>query len=327
MSDTASLSWASSAQRRRVVSAMRRTEGRLEQVAKAGPGDLGRLASSTLHAGGKRLRPLLVILSSRSQGPLPAGTVRAAAAVELLHMATLVHDDVLDDADLRRGRPTVVSEAGVGAATSVGNYLFAGAFAEVTATGSAEAVSRLSAVAAGLSEGERLQSLGAHRVDLGIDEYLTRCMLKTAGLFGAACALGAVVSHLAPTTVEALDGYGRSLGLAFQIFDDILDLTGEPAQTGKCIGADIRDGTLTLPLLLAIEERPSLAEALQLRHKARETVDRIVCEVRETNALERARQVALENITAARARLHAHCESVMADLLHQIAGQVVDRYS
>jgi len=319
--------WASPAQRRRYVAAARRVEHHLESIAGETPGTMGAAAAATLQAGGKRLRPLLVLLCCHAARRLPRHATRAAAAVELLHMATLVHDDVLDGAELRRGRPTVVSEWGPATATSVGNYLFAAAFAEVVAVGDPRAVARLSNVAAGLSEGELLQMNEAHRADLTPAAYLRRCRLKTGGLFGVSCALGALVSGLPEGSVTALDEYGCSLGLAFQIFDDILDLSGEPARTGKQPGTDVRDGTVTLPLIYAVEEHPDLTTRLRVREKDEKLVAEILRCVEQSAALARARTTALGFIAEARGYLDRCGGEVEVDLLRQIAGRVVDRYS
>jgi geranylgeranyl pyrophosphate synthase len=327
VSGAPAVSWTSAGQKRRVAGAMRRIESRLDEVAAAAPGRLGDSARSTLEAGGKRLRPLLVVLCSRRDRRLTVDVVRAAAAVELLHMATLVHDDVLDDAQLRRGRPTVVSEHGSAIATSVGNYLFAASFAEVVATGNARAVARLSDVAADLSRGELLQMNEAHRADISAAAYLRRSDLKTAGLFGASCALGAVLSGLPPRCIDTLDGFGRRLGLAFQIFDDILDFSGDAQSTGKLPGTDVRDGTVTLPLVYAVEERPELVPLLERRQKDDALVARILETVRAGSGLVRARQTALDFIAAAREELETCRDDVESGLLSQIAGQVVDRYS
>jgi len=321
------LDWTSPARKRRVTAAMHRVERRLEEVAGRVPGTLGEAARGTLRAGGKRLRPVLVILCGRRDGPPPAAAVNAAAAVELLHMATLVHDDVLDRAELRRGKPTVVSVWGPETATSVGNYLFAGAFEQIVRMGDRRAVTVLSAVAADLSRGELLQMRQAHRADVTAEEYMTRCDLKTSGLFGVACALGALAARLPSSTVEALDGFGRRLGLAFQIFDDILDFSGEERRTGKRPGTDIRDGTVTLPLIRALERLPDLRPLVQGPTDDEDAVARIVDGVRASGGLEAARETALGLIEDARARLAGCGEEVDVSLLSQIAGRVVDRYS
>ena len=321
-----SLPWSSPGQKRRILGGMRRVEARLGESASSYPGLLGACAASTLSAGGKRLRPLLVLLCARRHAVLGGAVVHAAASVELLHMATLVHDDVLDGAPLRRGRPTVFSEAGAAVATSVGNYLFAGAFSEIVATGDPRAVDRLSAVAAGLSEGELLQMNEAYAVTLTPEQYLRRCTLKTADLFAVSCGLGAQVTGLEETNVVVLEDFGRLLGLAFQIFDDILDFTGNEAHTGKRVGTDARDGTVTLPLVYALEARPDLGPLVALPKKDEAQVERVVAEVRACGALERCREAALAYITASRERLEACTGDIEKDLLRDVAGQVVDRY-
>jgi geranylgeranyl pyrophosphate synthase len=321
------LTWGSAGQKRRIVGGMRRVEARLGAIAGAFPGRLGASSSATLGAGGKRLRPLLVLLTARRGAPLTSHVVRAAAAVELLHMATLVHDDVLDGAALRRGRPTVVSEAGLLAATSVGNYLFAGAFAEIAATGDARSVDRLSAVAAGLSEGELLQMEEAYDVSIMPEQYLRRCTLKTADLFAVSCGLGARLSGFDEESAVELEEFGRLLGLAFQIFDDILDFSGDAVQTGKHVGTDVKDGTVTLPLVYALQSQPDLQRLVADRAKDGRGVAEVVAAVRAGGALERSREAALAFVAGALERLDACKGDVEKDLLREVAGRVVDRYS
>ena len=327
MSDARDLTWRSRAQQRRIAAGMRRVEAQLGGVARAFPGQLGVSSVSTLGAGGKRLRPLLALLCARRDGPLHTAVIHAAASVELLHMATLVHDDVIDGAVLRRGRPTVISESGAAVATSVGNYLFAGAFAEIVATGDPRAVARLSDVAAGLSEGEVHQMREAFDVHVSPESYLRRCTLKTADLFAVSCRLGAQVTEVEESSVVQLEDFGRLLGLAFQIFDDILDFTGDESRTGKKVGTDARDGTVTLPLVYALQASPELAPLVSLRDKSADQVAEVVAEVCFTGALVRARESALAYIAAARERLVACRADVEKDLLGELAGQVVDRYS
>jgi geranylgeranyl pyrophosphate synthase len=303
-------------------------EERLRVVARAYAGPLGEASGSTLAAGGKRVRPLLTLLSARRDAPLPEGAIRAAAAVELLHMATLVHDDVLDRADLRRGRPTVAHEFGVETAVSTGNFLLARAFAELAATGSATAVDVLSETAVGLSEGELMQRDEAYDVTLRQDAYRRRCERKTADLFAAACRLGALLSGLEEREQHALSEYGRLLGLAFQVFDDILDVSGDESHTGKRLGTDVRDGTVTLPLIFALEARPGLAPLLRDGGALDDVaVAGVIAEVRASGAIERAREVALGSIDEARRMLATCADDVERELLEEVARSVVDRFS
>ena len=327
MSGQAKLSWRSAAQKRRYSKGMDLVEARLAGVASRYPGALGDACRATLGAGGKRVRPLLALLSSRRGVPFAPGVLRAAAAVELLHMATLVHDDVLDHAELRRGRPTVMHEFGVELAVSAGNYLLASAFRELCETGDARAVDVLSATAVGLSDGEVLQRREAYDVALDAAAYERRCERKTADLFAAACRLGALLSGLDENAQDELAEYGRLLGLAFQVFDDILDVSGDEAQTGKRLGTDIRDGTVTLPVIYALEQRPELGPRLQRRPVDDESVNLILAEIVGTGAVDRARQTALGYILKSGDLLMALDADIDKELLVQVAVQVVDRYS
>ena len=185
-----------------------------------------------------------------------AGLLRAAVAVELIHSATLVHDDVLDGAHLRRGRPTVVAVAGRGMATATGDLLFSRAFSELAANGSPEQIRVLSSASSALAEGELMQRADAWNAATTRERYLARCDLKTARLFQAACELGALEGG---GPVELLGRFGRRIGLAFQLLDDVLDVSGPAARTGKHRGTDLLDGTVTLPLIVARERDPELA--------------------------------------------------------------------
>jgi len=321
------LTWRSAAQKRRYVDGLDAVEARLEAVARGFPGRLGESCRSTLVAGGKRLRPLLTLLCAQRDVAFPEDVLRAAAAVELVHMATLVHDDVLDHAALRRGRPTVVQAYGAATAVSTGDYLLAQAFVELAGTGSASAVDVLSVAALHLSEGELLQRAAAYKVTTSVAEYEQRCERKTADLFAAACTLGARLSGVGPETAAGLAVYGRLLGLAFQVFDDILDVSGEEDQTGKRLGTDVRDGTVTLPLIFALEARPRLAASLARPGLGEAEVAGVIAAVRKCGAVERARAVAVGYIEQARRALDQCDDGVDRDLLVELAGRVVDRYS
>jgi geranylgeranyl pyrophosphate synthase len=321
------LVWSSTAQKRRVARGLDLVEERLAAVASEYPGELGEACRTTLSAGGKRLRPLLTLLCARRGVAAGERVLRAAASVELLHMATLVHDDVLDRAELRRGRPTVAHQYGANTAVSVGNYLLARAFSEIVGAGSPEAVDLLSATAVGLSEGEVLQRAEARDVTVTVDSYVLRCERKTADLFAAACGLGALLSDAGEDATAAVGRFGRLIGLAFQVLDDILDCSGDQAATGKRPGTDVRDGTITLPLIYALEARPELAEILRRPVPTDADVDLILRAVADTGALQRARDDALRYIDDARAVLAACPDDVERGLLEQVAAQVVDRYS
>jgi geranylgeranyl pyrophosphate synthase len=322
-----SLTWRSAAQKRRLARGLELVEERLTTVASEYPGDLGDACRATLSAGGKRVRPLLTLLCARRGEAAGEPVLRAAAAVELLHMATLVHDDVLDRAELRRGRPTVAHQYGAATAVSTGNYLLARAFSELVGAGMPAAVDLLSATAVGLSEGEVLQRAEAYDVGIGVDAYVRRCERKTADLFSAACSLGALLSGAGDAAAGAVGEYGRLIGIAFQVFDDILDCSGDEASTGKRPGTDVRDGTVTLPLIYALEARPELARILGSPGAGDAEVAFVLGAVAQSGALERARRDALRYIGDARSVLDACPDTVERELLAQVAAQVVDRYS
>src|SRR3954463_8768082 len=215
---------------------MRDLEARLAEGATSHGSTLGEHAGATIAAGGKRLRPLLVFVAA---GPDPAGrdaALRAAVAGELVHSATLVHDDVLDAAELRRGRPTVVAAAGRAIATATGDLLFSRAFAELARNGIPHSVRILSDASSALADGELLQREDAWNVGVSRERYEQRCDLKTARLFQAACELGAL-EGTAP--VDVLGRFGRRIGLAFQMLDDVLDVSGPAERTGKHRGTDL----------------------------------------------------------------------------------------
>ena len=302
---------------------MDRVELRMSELATGHGPVLARHAGDTIAAGGKRLRPLLVCLAAGAPPPESDGLVRAAVAVELVHGATLVHDDVLDGSALRRGRPTVVATAGRAAATATGDLLFSRAFAELAGGGSPDAVQVLARASRELAMGELTQREDAYRLDVSVDRYLSRCRLKTAVLFRAACELGALEAGGEP---EAVGAFGERIGLAFQILDDVLDVSGPPERTGKPRGADLLDGTVTLPLILARSRDPSLA-ALDLR--AVQTADDAagVCDrIEATGVLGDARCQAQELVAEAKLGLPA-MPARQREALELAADVMVERYA
>ena len=243
-------------------------ESRLGELVEGYGEELASDARATLKAGGKRLRPMLVLLCA---GPdAGAAAMRGAAAIELVHMATLVHDDVLDQAPLRRGLPTVVATSGRERATAVGDLLLSRAFAELVEGGDAggrRQVELLAGASVGLALGELAQRRDAWDTATSAERYLERCRLKTARLFECACLIGRVSAGDDPAA-DALRTFGCEIGLAFQLLDDVLDVAGPAERTGKARGTDLLDGTVTLPLIIARERDPEL-EALDLREPRR----------------------------------------------------------
>jgi geranylgeranyl pyrophosphate synthase len=301
---------------------MDRLEERMAELAGAYGPQLGRLGGDTLAAGGKRLRPLLVFLAAGTPPPETEALLSAAVAVELVHSATLVHDDVLDGAALRRGRPTVVATAGRHLATATGDLLFSRAFAELAATGSEAMVRSLSRASSGLAAGELMQREDAYRA-VPEERYLERCRLKTAVLFRAACELGALEGG---GSVEAVGAFGEQIGIAFQLLDDVLDVSGPPERTGKSRGTDLLDGTVTLPLLIARERDPDLAALDPRTIDGPEAAERVCDRIAGTGALDAVRERALGLIATAKALLPGLPERQRI-ALELVAEGVVARYA
>ncbi|MEX2106969.1 MAG: polyprenyl synthetase family protein [Solirubrobacterales bacterium] len=291
-------------------------DGLREAIAEHGE-PLGGDAAATLAAGGKRLRPMLVLLCAGEKGS--DASARAATAIELVHMATLVHDDVIDEAPLRRGHPTVAATSGRDRAVATGDLLLSRAFALLSGASDTRSVQLLADAAVALARGELAQRQDAF--DLGISEerYLARCRLKTATLFECACLLGHDDEHLRR--------FGAEVGLAFQLLDDVLDVSGPPERTGKARGTDLLDGTVTLPLIEAAEVDPGI-RGVDLHGLDPASAQALCDRIAATGALEKVRSRALEMVTAGKRQLEgASFEPEQRQLLSLVADGVVQRYS
>jgi geranylgeranyl pyrophosphate synthase len=288
-----------------VAAYMAEVEAGLARAVAAKPGLAQEVAGEALAAGGKRLRPLLCFLTARGEPSVAAGV-----AVEMVHMATLVHDDLVDGARLRRGLPAAWSVYGADAAKAAGDYLYACAFAFLAETGDDRAVRTLAEAALCLARGEAMQKLQTHDPETSVEAYLERCSLKTGKLIEAACLLGSGGD-------ESLGRYGAALGLAFQIADDILDCAGQTQETGKIPGTDLREGTPTMPLLFAAHEDEVVRQAL-----AGGPLAGALLRVAATGALERSREAALDYAARARSFLGAHPHR---EELETLTYAVVDR--
>jgi geranylgeranyl pyrophosphate synthase len=306
-------------------------ETRLREATQGHGATLERDASATLLAGGKRLRPLLVLLCGGAAGG--DASVRAATAVELVHMATLVHDDVLDDAPLRRGRPTVAATSGRAQATATGDLLFSRAFAILAEAGDTAQVSLLSEASVALAQGELAQRHDEYDTSITAERYMQRCGLKTGRLFECACLMGwtaragaAAQSPNGSGGEGELRAFGSEIGLAFQLLDDVLDVSGPAERTGKARGTDLLDGTVTLPLIVAMQRDPVLAE-VELRGLDEAEAERICDRIAATGALEEVRSRALEMVAAAKQELSAAAfDAEQRSLLEMVADGIVDRY-
>jgi heptaprenyl diphosphate synthase len=235
-----------------------------------------------IKAGGKRVRPALVMLTSRAGKSGSRSTDLAAAAVELVHLATLYHDDVIDETPTRRGVPTVHSKWGIEIAVLAGDYLFARG-CTLGAEAGGEVPGILARAIAQVCEGQIVETGALGNPHRPVNEYIETIRRKTAALFRAACELGAATSGITDGLRGSLAGYGEKVGLAFQIIDDVLDLVGEPETIGKIPGTDLREGVFTLPVLLACEREPALAQSLAAGDR---DLDALLPRLEATGALE-----------------------------------------
>ncbi len=309
---------------------MEAVEERLGRLVKGHGDALAADAGATLAAGGKRLRPMLVLLSAGPRGG--EGAICGATAIELVHMATLVHDDVLDAAPLRRGHATVVARSGRDRALAVGDLLFSRAFAQLGKDGSRQQVELLSKASVALALGELAQRRDAFDGSISAKRYLERCELKTGRLFECACLIGRVGGVEAEAAgrdgpLTALQVFGQQIGLAFQLLDDVLDVTGPPERTGKARGTDLLDGTVTLPLILAREHDRRLVE-LRLRGLSAKDAEAVCDRIAATGVLDEVRAGARRRVELAKGALaRSGLDPDQRQLLELVADGVVERYS
>jgi octaprenyl-diphosphate synthase len=279
-------------------------------------------------AGGKRIRPRLVLLFSQALGFDRPERFELAAIVEFIHTATLLHDDVVDESSLRRGRATANAVFGNAASVLVGDFLYSRAFQMMVSIDRMRVLQVLADATNVIAEGEVLQLMNMHDPDLAVDEYLRVIRFKTAKLFEASAQLGAVLANAGADVEERCADYGRSLGTAFQLVDDLLDYEGESAALGKNIGDDLREGKPTLPLLIAMsrandEERALLRHAIE--HGEVERLGEIVDIVRRSGALEATRDAARQEADKARACASTLPPSAAREALIELCVRAVDR--
>lgn len=256
-----------------------------------------------VNAGGKRIRPRLVLLFSQALGFAGPERHELAAIVEFIHTATLLHDDVVDESSLRRGRATANAVFGNAASVLVGDFLYSRAFQMMVSVNRMRVLQVLADATNVIAEGEVLQLMNMHDPDLAVEDYLRVIRFKTAKLFEASARLGAVLAGSTAELEEGCADYGRSLGTAFQLVDDLLDYEGDAKELGKNIGDDLREGKPTLPLLIAMErstapERQLIRAAIE--HGEEQRLGDIVEIVRRTGALDATREAAQREAEIAR---------------------------
>ena len=301
-------------------------EERLIEVAYGALGELVAPALEALTAGGKRLRPILLVLSARMGEPESGALLTASTAIEVLHTATLIHDDVVDKAGSRRGRPTTAAAHGREVAVATGDYLFAEAFYGLAEIGDPRLVRAFSEAAMGLAAGE-LEQFRSARGPVEVEAYLEHIRMKTAGLFKAACVAGGTLGGLSIKQVDALATYGQALGLAFQMSDDVMDLVGKPGLMGKGVGADLAEGTVTLPVIFALKEGDAavIRRVLQTPSPSPEILEAGIEAVLATDAIRKTETWALGEVEAAIEGLELLPDGAERAILEAIASEVVGR--
>lgn len=277
---------------------MARVEALLDTIREVEFEPLARMLNHVMGAGGKRLRPALALLCGSFQEYDLDLLVPLAASIEVLHTATLVHDDVIDEASTRRGRATANALFHNAPSVMLGDFMFAHAADLVARTGNVRVIRLFARTLMRMATGELDQDVSAFDASKRIGDYLQRIGGKTASLLSTACEGGAIVSAAPEPWIEALRDYGFYLGIAFQIVDDILDFTGDEATMGKPVGSDLKEGTLTLPSLLLIEDDPSSRNPVRRLFSARRGRDRLlddaVAAVRRSDVLDRSMNLARE---------------------------------
>ncbi len=279
-------------------------------------------------AGGKRLRPAIVLLISRAttpKGEITERHRRLAEITEMIHTASLVHDDVVDESDLRRGLPTVHSSFGNRIAVLAGDFLFAQSSWYLANLDNLAVVKLLSEVIMDLAEGEIQQGLRRFDTSLSLEEYLEKSYYKTASLIANSAKAAGILSEVSEEMAQGLYLYGRNLGLAFQIVDDILDFTGSEEALGKPAGSDLKSGNLTAPVLYALSEYPGLEALIEREFKEEGDLDQALSWIRDAQGLARARELAADHARIARESLAQLPKSESWDTLINLTDYVLRR--
>ncbi len=281
-------------------------------------------------AGGKRVRPMLLLLVAGALGEDTPHRHELAAVVEFIHTATLLHDDVVDESDLRRGRKTANALFGNAASVLVGDFLYSRAFQMMVSTNRLRVMEVLAEATNVIAEGEVLQLMNMHDPDISVDDYLRVIEYKTAKLFEASARLGAVISDAPAEIEESCASYGRAIGTAFQLIDDLLDYEGSTAELGKNIGDDLREGKPTLPLLVAMQRGTPEQSALireAIVHGEVERMPQIIEIVKATGALQATREAAEAQADVAKRCLDALPASQWREAMLELLSDSIKRSS
>jgi heptaprenyl diphosphate synthase len=307
---------------------LRQVENAIEEALATSDAVLNEVSTHLLRAGGKRIRPALVLLASKFPGSQLQQVIPVAVAVELIHQASLVHDDVVDKADLRRGKPTVNARWSNQVSVLSGDYLFAKSFSLLGQTGNPRLVKIMADVVYEMSRGELAQMASYFDVNQSEDQYYVRIAQKTGYLIAECCRVGAIVAGAEAAQVQALYNYGMGVGLSFQIADDLLDFHGSAAKVGKPVCGDLKEGILTLPVIHALKHSPHAAE-LQAMIETRSISDADIVRVKEileaAGSFTYAREKADEHLARAVAELDKVPELTTCSGLQVLANFVINR--
>nr|WP_324256081.1 polyprenyl synthetase family protein [Niveibacterium sp. 24ML] len=286
------------------------------------------VAEYIIAAGGKRLRPALLLFVANALGYRGVHHHELAAVVEFIHTATLLHDDVVDESELRRGNSTANSMFGNAAAVLVGDFLYSRSFQMMVGVNDMRVMRVLADATNVIAEGEVLQLLNVRNADASVDDYLRVIRYKTAMLFEAATRLGAILGGMDEAGQDQLAAFGRHIGTAFQLIDDVLDYSGDEANTGKHLGDDLAEGKPTLPLILVMQfGSPENASIVRRAIEAggRESFSEVLAAIRASDALERTRAAAVQEVALAKAALSALPASLFKEALLQLSDFAVAR--
>jgi octaprenyl-diphosphate synthase len=289
---------------------------------------VGQVAEHIILAGGKRLRPVLLLLMAGALGYKGTDHHKLAAVIEFIHTATLLHDDVVDDSNLRRGRPTANAMFGNPASVLVGDFLYSRAFQMMVECQNLRILDIVAEATNVIAEGEVMQLMNMHDASLDVDAYLRVIRSKTAKLFEASTRLPAVLTQSSAAVETACAQYGQALGTAFQVIDDVLDYDGDAALMGKNLGDDLREGKATLPLIVAMQRGNPAQCALVKRAIEQGEVDAladIVQIVRETGAMQATREAAAAEAQSALNALLVLPDNLYKEALRDVAAQLLDR--
>ena len=299
----------------------------LESATKVDFPDLGEMLGHILDGGGKATRPAITILASKFYPHEPRLPILMASAVEMLHIATLIHDDTVDKAEIRRGRPTISSRWDDNVAVLLGDYVFAKSATLVCATQNVRVIRLFSETIMDLSSGELRERFSAYDWTLDREQYWQRIDLKTASLFSTAAQSGAILGGAPESVVEAFRTYGDSLGMAFQIVDDILDFQGTESEIGKPVGSDLVQGVLTLPSILLKEQYPNDTPIKELFQdpQNKNHLDRVVQMIHSSSVIDDSLSIATDYCNQARKALEILPENTYRDSLMELPSYVLER--